>query len=82
MQEGEDGLMATEEVANAVAGVMCALKQLHMRQNASIEDETVIEFRTARKTENLAKVAGLTADEFTVSAATNPGDSGPLRLPR
>lgn len=66
VEEGEDGLMEAMEVANAVAGVMCALKQLHTRQHANKDDETVNVFKTSRQTEGLAKVAGLDADEFKV----------------
>lgn len=62
----EDGVVAAKEVADAVAGVMCALKQLENRQHESAEDECVTEFRASRQSEGLAKVAGLNADEFTV----------------
>lgn len=62
----EDGVVAAKEVADAVAGVMCALKQLESRQYESAEDECVTEFRASRQAEGLAKVAGLNADEFTV----------------
>ncbi|CAN0314494.1 unnamed protein product [Ectocarpus sp. 12 AP-2014] len=61
----EDGVVAAKEVADAVAGVMCALKQLESRQHESAEDECVTEFRASRQAEGLAKVAGLNADEFT-----------------
>lgn len=67
VEDGEDGLFAAEEVANAVAGVMCALKQLHARQHANDSDEKVEVFKTSRKAEGLAKVSGLNADEFKVS---------------
>lgn len=66
VEEGEDGLMEATEITNAVAGVMCALKQLHTRQYENKDDETVNVFKTSRQIEGLAKVAGLDADEFKV----------------
>lgn len=65
---GEDGIVAAKEVADAVAGVMCALNQLESRQYQSAEDASVNEFRATRQAEGLAKVAGLDADEFKVRA--------------
>lgn len=67
VEEDKDGVVAAQEVANAVAGVMCALEQLHIRQHAPEEDETVTVFKAAREMEGSSKVAGLNADEFTVS---------------
>lgn len=66
VEEGEDGLVAAKEVSNAVAGVMCALKELDNRQRESPEDETVHEFKASRHTEGFAKAAGLDAEEFEV----------------
>lgn len=63
---GKDGVVAAKEVADAVAGVMCALNQLESRQYQSAEDASVNEFRATRQAEGLAKVAGLNADEFKV----------------
>lgn len=65
----EDGIVAAKEVAEAVAGIMCALKQLESRQHQSMEDASVNEFRASRQAEGLAKVAGLNAEEFKVRAA-------------
>lgn len=67
VEEGEDGLVAAKEVADAVAGVMCALKELDNRQRESPEDETVHEFKASRHTEGFAKAAGLDAEEFEVN---------------
>lgn len=65
---GKDGNVAAKEVADAVAGVMCALNQLECRQNQSSKDASVNNFRATRQAEGLAKVAGLDADEFKVGA--------------
>ncbi len=69
----EDGIVAAKEVADAVAGIMCALKQLESRQYQSVEDASVSEFRASRQAEGLAKVAGLNAEEFQVRAAGGGG---------
>ncbi|CAM9894252.1 unnamed protein product, partial [Hapterophycus canaliculatus] len=61
---GDDGIVAAKEVADAVAGVMCALKQLERRQYLSAEDASVSEFKASRQAEGRAKVAGMDADEF------------------
>lgn len=74
---GEDGIVAAKEVADAVAGVMCALNQLESRQYQSAEDASVNEFRTTRQAEGLAKVAGLDADEFKVRPWTRGGQISP-----
>lgn len=66
VEEGPDGLLAAHEVANAVAGVMCALKQLHTRQHESAEHETVISFKASRQAEGFAQVTGINADDFKV----------------
>lgn len=66
---GEDGVVAATEVADAVAGVVCALNHLESRQCQSAEDASVNEFRATRQAEGLAKVAGLGADEFKVRSA-------------
>ncbi|CAM9106027.1 unnamed protein product [Pylaiella littoralis] len=61
---GEDRIVEANDVADAVAGVMCALKQLESRQAYSKEDTSVNEFRNSRQAEGLAKVAGLDVNEF------------------
>lgn len=66
VEEGVDGMVAAEEVASAVAGVMCALKQLDTRQRESPEDETVSKFKAARQVMCLVKIGGFDADEFKV----------------
>lgn len=66
VDEDEDGLVDSKEVANAAAGIMYALKQIHARQLVSAEDETVKDFKTSRRPEGLARVAGLDVDEFEV----------------
>lgn len=71
---GEDGIVAAKEVADAVAGVMCALNQLESRQYQSAEDASVNEFRATRRAEGLAKVAGLGADEFKVRHGRRGGN--------
>lgn len=63
---GEDGIVAVKEVADAVAGVMCALKQLETRQHLSSEDAGVNEFKASRQAEGRATVAGMDADGFKV----------------
>lgn len=63
---GEDGIVAANDVADAVAGVMCALKQLESRQIHSAEDASVNDFKNSRQAEGLAKVADLDAVEFKV----------------
>ena len=68
-----DGIVMAKEVADAVAGVMCALKQLESRQHQSAEDASVNEFRASRQAEGLATVAGMTADEFKVRATAAAG---------
>lgn len=65
---GDDGIVAAKEVAEAVAGVVCALSHLESRQNLCGEDASVTEFRATRQAEGLAQVAGLGADEFKVRA--------------
>lgn len=66
IDEGEDGLVDSREVANAAAGIMCALKKIHARQLASAEDVTVKDFKASRRPEGLARVSGLDVDEFEV----------------
>ncbi|CAM9731190.1 unnamed protein product [Scytosiphon promiscuus] len=76
----EDGMVAVKEVADAVAGVMCALKQLERRQHQSAEDATVSEFKASRRGEGRAKVAGMDADDFKAKLGRalggESGDSG------
>lgn len=66
VDEGEDGLVDSKEVANAAAGIMHALKKIHARQVVSAEDITVKDFKTSRRPEGLDKVSGLDVDEFEV----------------
>ena len=73
---GEDGIVAAKEVADAVAGVMCALNRLESRQYHSAEDASVNEFRATRQAEGLAKVAGLDAEEFKVRAPVKSREDG------
>lgn len=69
VEEDEDGLVRIEEVANTVAGVACALKQLHTRQHTMEGEKTLTVFKAARETKDLAKMAGLDTDQFNVSKA-------------
>eukprot|EP00752_Nemacystus_decipiens_P005237 g4753.t1 len=76
---GEDGIVAANEVADAVAGVMCALNHLQSRQHHSEGDASVNRFRATRQAEGLAKVAGLDSEEFKIKlgvALRATGDEG------
>lgn len=66
VEEGEDGLVEVEEVANAVAGIMCALNQMHSWQQEGSGNQTVTDFKVTRQAEGIATVAGLDADGFKV----------------
>lgn len=73
VEEDENGLVKVQEVASTVAGILCALKQLHTSQHTidgGKQSATV--FKAARKTEDLAKVAGLEMEQFTVSNIGDP----------
>lgn len=66
IEEGEDGLMSVDEVANAVAGVMSALEKLHAQQHTSKNDEIVTKFKESRQIQLLTSVAGFDENEFKV----------------